>query len=181
MTANPVTFEAMAPSALVRSASFHNVGDDGGGGGASTSASANAEDTGVTITTLTMDRFESFAKCHNDSFGTKVSCLCVPVASGPDRFRSFYTKNPDRLALCGVALRASGEVVGYVQYAPFPYSDKDGLHETKEGECYVSALPPEPSRSSSPPFLPLTPRTCLSHFHAPPTPPPPACALRWSS
>ena len=149
-----MTFEAMAPSALVRSASFHNVGDDGGGGGASTSASAsaNAEDTGVTITTLTMDRFESFAKCHNDSFGTKVSCLCVPVASGPDRFRSFYTKNPDRLALCGVALRASGEVVGYVQYAPFPYSDKDGLHETKEGECYVRPSLPSRADRRLPPF-----------------------------
>ena len=147
-----MTFEAMAPSALVRSASFHNVGDDGGGGGASTSASANAEDTGVTITTLTMDRFESFAKCHNDSFGTKVSCLCVPVASGPDRFRSFYTKNPDRLALCGVALRASGEVVGYVQYAPFPYSDKGGLHETKEGECYVRPSLPSRADRCLPPF-----------------------------
>ena len=73
-------------------------------------------------------------------FGSKHCCLCCPVADTDGRIAQFYSKHPERLAACGLAVDKAGTPLGYVQLAIHPMSDKDGMHTTKPGETYIEQI-----------------------------------------
>ena len=89
---------------------------------------------------LTMDLVDSMRNVHNEGFGSKTCCCCCPVADTDGSIRRFYTKHPERLPMCGLAVGKDGVPVGYVQLAIYPINDKDGLHVTKPGETYVEQI-----------------------------------------
>ncbi|QDZ20458.1 N-acetyltransferase domain-containing protein [Chloropicon primus] len=137
-----------------RSASLHRgVGlEDDDGGEVRTVAPATSVGEGkregssvggeIVVTELTMDLIDGYVKCHNDGFGSKVCCLCCPVATNQGDTLRYYTENPDRLQFCGVAVRKSDPLtpLGQVQIAPFPLQDKNSLHKVKPGETYVEEI-----------------------------------------
>jgi len=104
-----------------------------------------------------MDTIEQMRIIHNDGFDGKLCCFCCPVADTNGSLQRFYTKNPKRLPMCGVAFGyieddddKSGDgnngitrtpiPLGYVQLATYPTNDKDGLHTTKPGETYIEMV-----------------------------------------
>ena len=89
---------------------------------------------------LTVDLVDSMTNVHNEGFGSKTCCCCFPVADTDGRIRAFYTKHPERLPMCGLAVDKDGVPVGYVQLAIYPMNDKDGLHDTKPGETYIEQI-----------------------------------------
>jgi ribosomal protein S18 acetylase RimI-like enzyme len=92
------------------------------------------------IQPLSMATTEAMVRVHNEGFGSKICCLCFPVADMDGRIRRFYEKHPERLPMCGVAVGRDGTPLGYVQLAIHPMNDKDGLHTTKPGETYIEQI-----------------------------------------
>ena len=62
----------------------------------------------VTIQPLTLELVDGLRIVHNEGFGSKYCCLCCPVADTEGRIAEFYSKHPERLAACGLAVDASG-------------------------------------------------------------------------
>jgi len=123
-------------------------------GGVPQQAEERPDAESLSVQALTMDTVEVMRVIHNDGFGGKVCCLCLPVADTNGRIKRFYTKHPERLPMCGVALGQDGTPLGYVQLAIYPMNDKDGLHSTRPGETPNPNPDPNPhylrrSRSSS--------------------------------
>ena len=129
----------MVPLSRNRSGGLHAVGNDQGGE-APAPQHMDRADAPLSVQCLSMDTVEKMRTIHNDGFGGKVCCLCCPVADTGGRIKRFYTKHPERLPMCGVALGQDGTPLGYVQLAIYPMNDKDGLHNTSPGETYIEQI-----------------------------------------
>jgi len=128
----------MAGRQLSRSASGlrHAVGDDEAAPAPQEKALGNV----CSVQPLTMEMMDALQRVHNEGFGSKVCCLCFPIADTDGRIRRFYDKHPERLPMCGVAHGSDGTPLGYIQLAIYPMNDKDGLHPTKPGEAYIEQI-----------------------------------------
>ena len=121
-----------------RSGLKHAIGQDELAPVPTPQAMARADE--VSVRQFDMEMVEALRTVHNDGFGSKLCCLCCPVADHEGRIRSFYERYPERLPMCGLAIRSDGVPLGYVQLAIHPMSDKDGLHTTVPGEAYIEQI-----------------------------------------
>ena len=123
-----------------RSGRLHAVGDEA----EAPSAQSMEREGGATpewsVQPLTLDLVDGVRRVHNEGFGSKMCCLCCPVADDDGRINKFYQKHPERLPMCGIAVGKDGTPLGFVMLAIHPMNDKDGLHDTKPGEAYIEQL-----------------------------------------
>ena len=126
---------------LKRSVSLHHVDvEEALLDGEEADRTSRASASGVSVVPLTLDHLTDLVECHNDGFGSKKCCLCCPVADTDGRIRKYYEEHPERLPVCGVAVKNDGRPLGYIQLAIHPMNCKDGLHTTEPGECYVEQI-----------------------------------------
>ena len=109
----------------------------------------------VYVQELTMDTIEQMRIIYNEGFGSKSCCNVFSWRDTNGSLQRFYSKNPKRLPMCGIAFgieegdNKSGDdgttrtppiPLGYVQLATYPTNDKEYLHTTKPGETYIEQV-----------------------------------------